>query len=713
MIRKLLWPILMFIIVILASMSFAETESDYWECEDPGTGGTYRVRKVTPCSEVKTAAEEAQLFYEDPYYQKNPAEINKDVERRIKRVSLPPGGEEYELMGLYAWGCENGYIIHNDCGGSYLKKEAGGYIITAYAATYRFAYEGFTASRMLQKGYSLGMPDTYLNVSVVEKENPWMNPPSLEVIRKNYQSNPKEWRKALDSAEKLQSMANITLNEILTYLEEYKKAYCSALAALASGESLEEGIEIVIKVEAEGFEVETDKRYTEDYQPSSINITGTVRDKDGNPISQATVTLPDFGKTVTTDNQGRYTLRAEAEGKKPFNIKVNFALRKIISNLQFKLIPLEEIVANGKKHRIKLKVTAEGVPYKNRTVSIESSNGFKRKGRKIDYIDYSEYFDAKVKTNEMGEVVFSFPAPLVVKEKLSVVENPLDYFPVKGFLWIKDVSTGKDAVLPYDLESPFPHIDKFVVTGNIEEENWQITPSRVFISDKDSSRFRVMVKAVGNLKVKGGPVMKNELSEKISGNVFEFHYKPPKLGVDLNKQPELLKQILETNAQIALGLITFGLEEYSLGKAGTMFADKVSNFNVMSIDKDKVLKIGKTTMTSLDYYKTTYDTTGKLSGSSSSYDKSLAAIDWVYGGLDIVSGILDKAPKDLTTKLGYETMKALYANAKTFYSVYKQYEEINNTYQDVMFLPVAIFVEDSDGYKTMAVRKCSVRVWKK
>jgi len=696
-------------------MSFAETESDYLECEDPDTGGTYRVRKVTPCSEVKTAAEEAQLFYEDPYYQKNPAEINKDVEREIKRVSLPPGGEDYVLMGLYAWGCENGYIIYNTCCGSYLEKEFGGYIITVYVANYGLEGNGLTRSRTLQKGYSY-MPNRDLNVAVMEKENPWYNPPCLEEFRKKYEliPHPTEGdRKALDSLVRLNGIAEKTLNEILAYIKNYKKAYCDALAALASGESLEEGIEIVIKVEAEGFEAETDKRYTEDYQPSSINITGIVKDKDGNPISQATVTLPDFGKTVTTDNQGRYTLRAEAEGKKPFNIKVNFALRKIISNLQFKLIPVEEIVANGKKHRIKLKVTTEGVPYKNRTVSIESSNGFKRKGKKVDYIDYSEYFDAKVKTNEMGQIAFLFPAPLVVKQKLSVVENPLDYFPVKGFLWIKDVSTGNDAVLPYDLESPFPHIDKFVVTGNIEEENWQITPSRVFISDKDSSRFRVMVKAVGNLKVKGGPVMKNELSEKISGNVFEFHYKPPKVGVDLNKQPELLKQILETNAQIALGLIAFGLEEYSLGKAGTMFTDKVSNFNVMSIDKDKVLKIGKTTMSSLDYYKTTYDTTGELSGSSSSYDKSLAAIDWVYGGLDIVSGILDKAPKDLTTKLGYETMKALYANAKTFYSVYKQYEEINNTYQDVMFLPVVIFVEDSYGYKTMAVRKCSVRVWKK
>ena len=49
-IRKLLWPILVLIIVILAPMSFAETESDYWECE--GSEGTYRVRKIIPCAEV-------------------------------------------------------------------------------------------------------------------------------------------------------------------------------------------------------------------------------------------------------------------------------------------------------------------------------------------------------------------------------------------------------------------------------------------------------------------------------------------------------------------------------------------------------------------------------------------------------------------------------------------------------------------------------------
>ena len=49
-IRKLLWPILVLIIMILASMSFAKTESDYWECE--GSEGTYRVRKIIPCAEV-------------------------------------------------------------------------------------------------------------------------------------------------------------------------------------------------------------------------------------------------------------------------------------------------------------------------------------------------------------------------------------------------------------------------------------------------------------------------------------------------------------------------------------------------------------------------------------------------------------------------------------------------------------------------------------
>ena len=163
----------------------------------PG-GCTYRGRKITPCSEIKGPEKAAKSFYEmilkTGVRGQGPAEIKKRIEHEIKEVTTMPGKEGYKLLGLYKWGCENGYTINNLCRGSCIGKKEGGYIITASAAGYTTKM-GFTASIMLHKSDWLGGSDIDLWVSVVEKDNPWFDPPSMEVVRKNFKQMPKTIKK--------------------------------------------------------------------------------------------------------------------------------------------------------------------------------------------------------------------------------------------------------------------------------------------------------------------------------------------------------------------------------------------------------------------------------------------------------------------------------------------------------------------------------------
>lgn len=89
--------------------------------------------------------------------------------------------------------------------------------------------------------------------------------------------------------------------------------------------------EITIEAGKEGYEKWTDKITVKGYEPSKININGTVKDENKQPIAGAVVTLPKFNVTAKTDNKGRYSLKTEASGSKSFTIQYDINLKKKLS----------------------------------------------------------------------------------------------------------------------------------------------------------------------------------------------------------------------------------------------------------------------------------------------------------------------------------------------------------------------------------------------
>jgi hypothetical protein len=77
-----------------------------------------------------------------------------------------------------------------------------------------------------------------------------------------------------------------------------------------------EGVAFTINVQAPGYLPWSDTLATKDYEPSSITLEGVVKDEEGNPVSGATISIPDLGKSVTSGVQGNYKLYVQTEGKK-------------------------------------------------------------------------------------------------------------------------------------------------------------------------------------------------------------------------------------------------------------------------------------------------------------------------------------------------------------------------------------------------------------
>ncbi len=85
-------------------------------------------------------------------------------------------------------------------------------------------------------------------------------------------------------------------------------------------------VEIVARATADGFQPSETSWIAKDFEPSTITVTGTVRDAAGRPVAGATVTLPDLGATATSDATGAFRLVGQAAGDRPMDLLWNVTL---------------------------------------------------------------------------------------------------------------------------------------------------------------------------------------------------------------------------------------------------------------------------------------------------------------------------------------------------------------------------------------------------
>jgi hypothetical protein len=186
----------------------------------------------------------------------------------------------------------------------------------------------------------------------------------------------------------------------------------------------EQGVEITIRVEAEGYEPTGTTLHTQDYEPSSIQIYGLVTDKDGKPIPGATVTLAAPSKTETTDASGSYQLYVETVGTKPYADKLDWVLETKVSAVNIDFKPPEIIPIPGE---VPLSITVtdqDGLPLKKATAIITLVDGHKMPFLTIEndqaWLDEKGQFSTKLTTRDPAGMDYVYLTDIPLEATISV-----------------------------------------------------------------------------------------------------------------------------------------------------------------------------------------------------------------------------------------------------------------------------------------------------
>ncbi len=96
---------------------------------------------------------------------------------------------------------------------------------------------------------------------------------------------------------------------------------------------IEEGVSFRVLVEKDGYVPTSRVVDTGGISPSSITVSGQVRDVQGLPVQGAAVTIASLKETGMTDADGHFRLSVETKGKKPFSTSLALTLETSTSGM--------------------------------------------------------------------------------------------------------------------------------------------------------------------------------------------------------------------------------------------------------------------------------------------------------------------------------------------------------------------------------------------
>jgi hypothetical protein len=467
----------------------------------------------------------------------------------------------------------------------------------------------------------------------------------------------------------------------------------------------EEPVAITISAAFEGYEPYSTTVYTDHFSPSSVSVSGRVQDFAGVPLANVRVTLPDLGASAISDKLGYFQISVATEGTRPFSRNVDIVLKEIIREVSAFAETGEPspLYANGRPGTAAIHIMANGKPYKNKEVHVIQTGLFQVRGVPSSMFALPKATSEKVITDDLGWATITLNSPRVIPGRIDAWTNSQNFFPATGFLDLRgEWDASLKVNIPYKIYNPFPVVRKLTIPGNVDEESWQIVPSRVYINDPDSQfsgGWKITVEALGSLKIRQGSVVERKLFVETASNPFEFYFRPPKIGFDLNKQPELGAQLIETNLKVALNLIVGNLE----GRINNL--PQGQSMQVMSGDIKAAHDAAKDALAYLDRATDTMNLVTS-SPESSPGEEIIKGFDYAFSMTETALGLIGA---EFGTSL--EVAKGAYENAKVFYTAFKDYEKIANAYQDVIFVPITVTVEDELGHKTKKAGECAVKVW--
>ncbi|BAI80271.1 hypothetical protein DEFDS_0793 [Deferribacter desulfuricans SSM1] len=529
---------------------------------------------------------------------------------------------------------------------------------------------------------------------------------------------------------------------------------------------------IKVKVNKVKYNEKEDNFFVSTKNAKRLVFHGRVISKDGKPIVDSTVSIN--GKSVKTDSDGRFEIIFDInKGSEVKEYDLEYTLYKKISGLNIELLSQEKIYPNGGYYKIKISALNDKKPLKNTEISIEKITSFYRKDGKQIFpsgFENGMFIGKKEETDDKGILTFSFKSPDFKGDGIKKFHNIL--FPIFAEIKVCETINHYCDSFKVIIDDPAPKIEVRIPSG-IEEGVWQLKPSTIKIEDPDSKNFTIQIRAYGRLKTVGRDTItkKNEpLIYKTDKKFIEFYYEPLKFGDDLaGNLPNVLKMYLDTNLNVLLGFV--GVGGSVLAEGGTKALTNIPDFKIKNlVIKTSILNKANINISNKEtFLKYLYDSSTK--GMSASMmgltlgdmkegvttPDIVSITDWSIGFVDLIGGSfsnsithskafkvksleklggatlkkfsksgslnklikvlkIDKLSKilgensGLSGALSVELAKALWANAKTTYEIFNQYKQIAESYQDIIFVPVAISVTDESGYGTSVIRKVGVKI---
>ena len=461
-----------------------------------------------------------------------------------------------------------------------------------------------------------------------------------------------------------------------------------------------------------------------------INFSGLVKDDAGQPIAGARVVLETPAAWVVTDGKGAFNLSIPMEGEPDnvFNSMVHFTLERIIKGLNATIeIVNAPLIANGREQMVILTVTDDnGNPIAGRDLFLSLPEDWVGpNNRKVDYMAFPPGFQQSVRTDKQGRVLIPFVAPAI----LTAHRGPLTgarrmdrlLFPVKGILKVVDRDSQKMCEVAYTLESPFPDIQTFQMT-EADAGIWLKDGASLTVSDRDSDQFDVEIAVYGKLKVAEGGIYRNRMTVSLQGHTLVFYYQPHEIGDDLTAQPkDLIREFTEHNLKL--------VSKYMIDIGGGMLLNSVggNTSDLSDIYDSAKTSWGKIeTEDKIDSLKEDIDhrPNPKMSREASA-DHTMEITDVVIGCVEGMPDIADLSVgggKSFGDSIGLgtatynvplEVSKVVLENCKLMLKFHRQFEAINDAYQNTVLMPIEITIRDADGHSVRSMSSVSVRAWKK
>ena len=134
-----------------------------------------------------------------------------------------------------------------------------------------------------------------------------------------------------------------------------------------------DGVQFTLRVEAKGYEPAETTRFTQGYDPSSIDVWGLLIDEQGTPVAHATVTLIDLGIESLADEDGFYRLYVSTKGTQPYEENLDWTLKGTITGADV-AVDLPDVLSLPGETPLTLTVSDQnGRPLKNGSVVLTLS----------------------------------------------------------------------------------------------------------------------------------------------------------------------------------------------------------------------------------------------------------------------------------------------------------------------------------------------------